>query len=335
MSDPTFAVPTDGSSAISSIPLTFGQILDRIFRLMRSYYKQFLGIGILPFSALFLYYAFFFVALYFAGFFKTPHPNPASVPWVVFPLGLLFLPIMLVLYGSFYGAISYASLQAAQGAHVSVGDAFRHAWGKLGRYIWLLLLRSLIVAIPVMVCGLAIVAGAALLGLTHAQTPSPAALFFLVPLAILLYLGALVCAVIVGLRVSLAFSACVGEDLTAWQAIRRSGLLAHGAMGRIFLVLLVVYAMGYVVLMIFYAMGLFVFAAGAVASMGHLQSASPLVILFMAGAGLLLAVIFLIWIAMMMASYSVALAVLYCDQCLRKDRPSPFPPVVPAALPNA
>ena len=320
--------PYSGNPALSppspQTPLTFGQILDRIFRLMRLHWKPFLGIGLLPSCALLLYYAFFFGALYFAGIFKNPraNPDPATMFGVVLPLGLLFLPIVLALYGLFHGAISFAALQAIRQSQVTARSSFRHAWSKISRYIWLMVLQSLIAVIPILVCAFFIGSGAALLGFVKHGNANPAGLFFLVPLAILIYLGAIAYAVIVFLRLSLAFAACVGEDLAAWKAIKRSGVLTQGAKGRIFLVLLVTYALGYVAFMVFYAVGLLVFAVGAVASQGHLQSASPTVILFMACTGVLLAAVFLIWTAIMLASYSVALAVLYYDQRLRKEGPA-------------
>ena len=58
----------------------------------------------------------------------------------------------------------------------------------------------------------------------------------------LLVLAAIVYAVIMGLRYSLAVPACVIEDLKARQAIRRSIELSKGSRGRIFLLAMLVVA---------------------------------------------------------------------------------------------
>src|ERR1035438_9681596 len=97
--------------------MTFGQILDRIFRLMRFHWKPFTAIGMLPMLVLFAFYTVFFGALFLAGVFAHPpaQPNTATMLWTVFPLGLLFLPVLLLMYGLYYGASSYATLRADHG----------------------------------------------------------------------------------------------------------------------------------------------------------------------------------------------------------------------------
>jgi uncharacterized membrane protein len=66
-----------------------------------------------------------------------------------------------------------------------------------------------------------------------------------------LLLAALVYAVLMSLRYSLAMAACVVENLTASEAIRRSIALAKGAWGRIFVLGLLVTAIEYLLTMIF------------------------------------------------------------------------------------
>jgi hypothetical protein len=314
--------------------MTFGQILDRIFRLLRSHYRPFVAIGALPFGAVIALEAVFFGALYFAGAFQhlPAKPNTMAMLQIMLPMSLLFIPVTLLIYGLYYGASTYSALQADHGFKVTAGEAFGHAWSRIGRYAWLMVLRTLIVTIPIAVCMLAVLAGVLLLGVVPKGNPNSAALFFLIPLAVLLYLGAMVYAILMSLRLSLAFSACVHEDLTAGQAIRRSGVLTHGAKGRIFLVLLVIYAISYAVIMVLYAVGLFVFAIGAVAGVGHLHAASPLTIALAVVACLVAIALMLLWTVLLMAAYSIAFAIIYRDQCLRKDGrlfPAPAQPAEP------
>ena len=316
-------------------PLTFGQILDRIFRLVRSHLRPFLAIGVFPIGVLFAFYAAFFGGLYLAGVFKQPQaqPNIAVMLSVVLPLSLLFIPAMFVMYGLYYGASTYAAVQADNNVNITVGEAFSHAWGKLGRYVWLMVLRSLIVAIPIFLVALAVGVGGLILGLIpKGGNPNPAALFFLIPLVILFYLGAIVYAVLMSLRLSLAFPACVQENLTAMQAIKRSGVLTHGAKGRIFLILLVIYAISYVAVMILYAVGLFAFAIAALAGAGHANLTSPITIALAVAGVLVLLALVLLWSAALMAAYSIAFAVFYRDQCLRMQGPPPMPAPITAGV---
>jgi MFS family permease len=309
-------------------PMTFGQILDRIFRVVRSNLRPFLAIGVVPFGVLFGFYAVFFGALYLAGVFQHPpaQPNIPAMLWIIVPLGLLFIPAMFVMYGLYYGASTYAAVQADRDVKVTAGEAFRHAWSKLGRYVWLMVLRSLIISIPIAVLAIAIGVGGLLLGLIpKGGNPNPAALFFLIPLAILFYLGAIAYAVLMSLRLSLAFPACVRENLTAMQAIKRSGVLTNGAKGRIFLVILIIYAISYAIVMVLYAVGLFVFAIGALATAGHASFTSPITIILAVVGVLVLLALFLLWSAILMAAYSTAFAVFYRDQSLRQQGPPPMP----------
>ena len=217
---------------------------------------------------------------------------------------------------------------------VTAGEAFRHAWSRIGRYTWLMLLRSLIIALPILAILAVIVVGGLLVGLVTrgslSSNASSGALFLLIPLGILLYLGGAVYAVIMTLRLSLAFPACVHENLTAGQAIKRSGLLTQGAKGRIFLVLLIIYAISYAAIMVLYVVGLFVFAIGALAGAGNFQHPTPLTIGVLVVAGIAILALFLLWTALLMAGYSITYAVFYRDQRLRKDGP-PFAPVTAAS----
>jgi uncharacterized membrane protein len=78
---------------------------------------------------------------------------------------------------------------------------------------------------------------------TMQRDPQALIVFLLVTVALgLLLLGAMVYAVLMGLRYSLAVPACVIEDLKERQAIRRSIELSKGSRGRIFLLALLVVA---------------------------------------------------------------------------------------------
>ena len=322
---PTPALPPSGYV----FPMSFGQILDRIFRLVRSHLRPFLAIGMFPIGVMFAIFVAIIVALYLGGVFVRPpaQPSAAAILWIAVPADLFFIPVMFVMYGLYYGASTYAALQADHDVKVTAGEAFSHAWSRLGRYVWLMVLRSLIVAIPIVVVALAVGVGGLMLGLfPKGGNPDPAALFFLIPLFILFYLGAIVYAILMSLRLSLAFPACVHENITAMQSIKRSGVLTPGAKGRIFLVLLIVYAISYIAMMILYVVGLFAFAIAAFAgAASHASLTSPTTIALAVAGGLAVIVVVLVLSAILMAAYSVAFAVFYRDQCLRNQGPPPMP----------
>jgi hypothetical protein len=331
MSDSSFTLPPEPPAPVlhgfpNALPMTFGQILERIFKLVRGNFWPFAAIGAFPFGVVLIFEAVLFGGMFLAGVFKHPptQPDVATMLWIVLPAGLLFIPIMFVIYGLYYGAASYAALVADHGFEVTAWEAFRHAWSKLGRYVWLMFLRGLIIGAPIIVCVIVFSIGVGLFGLLTKGNENPVALFLLVPLGILLYFCAIVYAILMTLRLSLAFPACVNESLTAGQALKRSGELTQGAKGRIFLVLLVIYAISYAFVMVLYAVGLLLFAVGALIFAGHFDPTSPLTIVLGVFAGIVLLALILFWTATLMAAYSTAFAVIYRDQCVRKDG---MPPV--------
>lgn len=320
--------PAPGASPLGpAVPMTFGQILDRVFRLLRVHWKPFVGIGLVPIGAVIVFEGALLGALFVAGVFQHPpaQPNTATILGIVVPFLVLGVSVMLLAYGLYYGAATYAALAADYDRAPTAGQALRHAWGKLGRYTWLTVLRSLIIAIPILVLALLIGGGTLLLGRSSIGNASPAELFLLVPLFMLLYLGSLIYAIVMSMRLALAFSASVEEGITAGQAITRSGVLTQGAKGRIFLMLLLIYAIAYALVMVLYAIGLFVFAIGALAGAGHIHDLTPLGYFALGLLAVCALVVVLLWSVLLMAAYSISFAVFYRDQRLRKEGPPPAP----------
>jgi len=226
-------------------PLSFGQMLDRIFRLMRANLKSFIGIAALPAGAM--------VVLYvpiMAGMFLVmqpwQHPNPAMMltrlVWFMVAFVVVFI-LFILIFALYVPAAVYASLQADVGVKATFREAYAKVWGRTGRYIWLMILFYAIVAGPVLAVAGGL-AGGTVLVFGHGDH-SGAGLFMMIPLMIVIYLAAMIYEVMMALWLSLAFPACVAEDLTAWAAIRRSFRLTRGAKGRMFLLLLVIYAAVY------------------------------------------------------------------------------------------
>jgi hypothetical protein len=299
--------------------MTFGEILDRIFRLMRSQFKLFIAIASVPAVAMVLMMALFFAIAFIPIFSQLPkQPDPAQMFRLMIPSMLFIMPLSLVVFALYMAASIHAAMQTNLGLQITFREAYGVAWKRIGRYLWLLFLIYIIAFLPMLVMELVMFGGMGLLTSGHTEL-SPGFLFLL-PLGMLLFIAALVYGVILAMRLSLAFPASLAEDLTARAALRRSGQLTQGAKGRIFLVLLVIYAFGYAAEMVG------ILALGAVIGIGALAMAAcgvqmPSVagILGIVLASLCFAAFLYLWTALLWSAFSTAIAVLYHDQRLRKE----------------
>jgi hypothetical protein len=305
--------------------MTFGQILDHIFRLMRSQFKLFIAIASVPAVAMVLMMALFFAIAFIPVFSQLPkQPDPEMMFRLMIPSMLLTMPLSLLVFALYMAASIHAALQANLGIPITFREAYGVAWKRIGRYFWLILLIYIIAFLPMLVIELAMFGGMGLLTAGHTEL-SPG-FFFLIPLEALSILAALVYGVIMAMRLSLAFPTSLAEDLTAWAAIRRSGQLTQGAKGRIFLVMLVIYALGYAAEMVG------IMALGAVIGIGALvmaacgvQMPSVAGIIGIVLASLCFAAFLYLLTALLWSAFSTAFAVLYHDQRLRKDGLLPVP----------
>jgi hypothetical protein len=305
--------------------MTFGQILDRVYRLMRSQLKLFTGIASIMAAA-------YFLIIVLAGAIASvtilaqqqPNPDPATIFRIVIPVILITLPLVLAIFAFYLAASIYAALQANVGVKVTFREAYGVAWKRIGRYMWLLFLAYVIAVLPMLVIELVIFAQTGLLTMNK-PAPTPA-FFILLPLEVLLLFAAMVYGVIIAMRLSLAFPASLTEDLTARAALRRSGQLTKGAKGRIFLVLLVIYALGYAAEMAGILILAPIIGVGAVVMASlHVHLVSVAGIAGAALAALCFFAFIFLWMALLYAAFTTALAVLYHDQRLRKEGLAPMP----------
>jgi hypothetical protein len=306
-------------------PFTIGQMLDRIFRLFRGEFWLFLRIGGVLIAGLVLVYGVFGAAIFASGVFHSPNHqmDPLKVMAVVLPAGFVAGLAFMLVYAIFEAAGIYAGLQASAGTRVTFREAYGVALKNAGRYVWLMILRNLAIGLPVLLC-YALIAGLAL-WLFPRGAAVPTGLFFALPFFVLLYLGAISFMILMGLRLCLALPACIAEDLGAVAALKHSFRLTRNAMGRIFVVLLVVYAAGYAAFLVFQAACFAVIGVGALLFSGmHMQSLAFRVAFGVLG-GILGGAMFL-WMALLADSYAIAFAVLYHDQRLRMAGVAPLAP---------
>ncbi len=302
-------------------PPSFGQILDRVFQLMRAYWRLFVGIALVPAAGIIAYYAVVLAALFpvLKPLFLHQPPHFSLMTMVWFVAAYIFgVILMIVIYALYEPAAVYAALEANTGTRVTYRKAWGVAWSKAGRYIWLAILRALIVTLPILVFA-AVVVGTIGLSIARAIGSHPYATMMFPPLFMLFYVGAMVYAVLVVLRLVLAVPACVAEDVSAWQSIRRSNQLTYGAKGRIFLLALLMYAIAYAV---FLVVEMAIFFLGAIAAIVGIALHLAMAPWGYIGIGVAAAVFlcaYLLWMACIAGAYSTLFAVVYQDQRLRLE----------------
>ena len=308
-------------------PLTIGQILDRIYHLMRANLRGFLALGAAPMGCFAIVFVAMFASMFLMLFrrqWATHSMSPVTLAALTF-LFILFYLGYIVVFAIYQPAASFAALQAELGVAVPLRAAYAFALNKVGRYVGLFLLRLLIVAGPIFGVILLLAGVASVAVALSGSSPQPV-LIAIVPVLIFVYAGGMVYGVFMSIRLALVYPACVAEDLTASAAIRRSLQLTRGAMGRIFLVALVVYAAVYVAMMVCEVV------LGALAA----AVAFPMVLMHASGAaeiagsvivGALFVTAFALVMAVSSAAYATAFAVLYRDQRFRTD-PRPEPDIV-------
>lgn len=327
MNDPgvpsPYAVPP--AAQLPAPGLTFGQMLDRIFRLMRAHLKPFLGIASLPAGTMLVLYAGMM-----AGMLLTlrpwQHPNAAmtlmQALWLVAVCAVFFV-LFIFIFALYVPAAVYAALQADAGAKVASRQAYAKAWSRAGRYIWLMILVYMIVAGPVIVVAGGL-GGGIVLTFAHGG-PLGAGQLMMIPVLVVVYLAAMVYEVLMGLWLSLAFPACVAEDLTARAAIRRSFKLTRGAKGRLFLLLLVIYAAVYAgVLVVEIALGIVGCLVALIGVALHLALNPWGFIGIGVAAVCVLAALFLVT-ACTWSAFATTFAVVYHDQRRRMEGTVPAP----------
>ncbi len=303
----------------------FGQLLDRIYKLMRSHLRLFFAVAAVPAATILVVIAAMFSFMIPTVLAQAQAAGNASglgavaggVPKWFPALVLLTYPIIIAVYALYLPAASFAATQADHGVTVSFRQAYGVARSRFGRSVWLMILMVLCVMIPIMVVGALLVGGMVLV--TGAKA-GPASAFFLVPLLVMLYLGILVYSILIMIRFSVAFPATVEEGLPAWGSIVRSVKLTQNAMGRIFLVMLVVYAITYAAILVFILVFFFLAALVALAAVAMHVTRGSTPFFILTGLGVLgYSLVMMVATVLSYSGMTTAMAVIYHDQRRRLD----------------
>jgi hypothetical protein len=325
-------------------PSTLGEILDRTAQLYRSRFLLFLGISVIPTGvvvALACAVA-LVVAWWSAAGAGSVSTEAGWVLVVVFAIAvaLVALPVFLAVTALAMAAMNHAVSLVYLGETTTIREAYRSVWRRGWRYLGLYLLQALIIGVaPIAVwIGLVLLAAAtaALAQKAGMGDIAGGALFGLVAvLAVVALIGYVIWML---LRLSLAFPACVVEQIGAWPAVKRSSLLSIGTKGRIFVLYLLgavlswLLSMG-VTLPLTIILTLF-FNAG---DSQHAQTAAVVMVFIVYGAAFAVQ-------ALIRPVYGIALVLFYYDQRIRhegfdiewmmlKAGMAPAPPTAPEAAP--
>jgi len=313
--------------------LTIGQVLDRTYMLIRTNLRLLAGLAVVPSAAFFLIFGVVLAVFFVPILSQLPHqPDPENLarlfnPGAFIPLIIIITVVNGAVFSLYLAAASHAVTQADCGVKVTIRESYTVAWNRAGEYLLLLLLLYACTFLPALLIELLMFSGIG--NAVSNQAAANPALIALIPLGMLLYFAAFVFAILVALRLSLAFPVCVVEQLPAWPALKRSSQLTKGAKGRIFLILLVIYAFSYLFTLVLFAI------LGALGGLGCLLAlalgihlASPLGYAALTLFGICALLGLLLYMALSWAGYTTALAVLYRDQRLRKDG------LLPASAPS-
>ena len=339
-------------------PLTLSEILDRTEQMYRERFLVYFGIGVVPSATLLVFAGLGFVLLAWAGS-GAPDPATQGTQTMVAALflllfGLVVLPLWLGSTALGWAAMCQAASGALLGEPFTIREAYARAFGRGWRYVGLYVLLALIVAAGPLA---ALVGGAAVLGAVAALGRGAGAGGGLVTLA---GFGVFALAAVLGafalwmlVRLSLAYPACVVEELGPWTAIKRSNALSKGTYGRILVLLLLGAVLSWIL-----ALGAMVPVAAVVALIpaANAPQHAALVgrIFLFAWYGLSIGLQ-----AVVRPVYGIALTLFYFDQRIRNEgfdiewmmrqagmspeptpaaetapSPHPLPPAAPSELPR-
>jgi len=220
-------------------PLSLGEILDRTAQLYRTNFVLFAGIAAVYAGVMLV---FNLLEIGISELLRTLHmTHQLQLTSLVYVI--IIFPLALIVAGAAMAANNRAVAWVNLGEPATVRAAYRSILPRIGRYLWLMTIAAFMVYLPFAV----IYGGYSLLFffylrprgvLVHAAAganPQATMIFAISTLAlVLLSFPAIVYAIIMALRYSLAVPACVVENLKARMALRRSVELSRGARGRIF-----------------------------------------------------------------------------------------------------
>jgi len=292
-------------------PFTLGEVLDRTGQLYRRNFLLFAGVGAVPTATLLAVFV-PFVAIWVALMRTTKGSTPQTglIALLVIALVLL-IPIAITATVVSQAALTKAAISANNGEKLKVRAALGSVWPRFWRYLWLMTLQAaLAFFIPSAFASamvFALIRLATWAGGTAAVASSVLG-FILVGLAAFVYI------IWRFLGYAMAMPACMVEETTAWNSLKRSVKLGRGTRGRIFVMFLLIWALSIVVSIIGYIP--LVIATVIAAAMGKgAEHATAMIVI----AEILNVLIHFAAQALITPIYSTALVLFYFDQRVRTE----------------
>ncbi len=297
-------------------PSTLGEILDRTVHLYRSRFLVLLGIAVIPTGMMVALAGMFFLLFALVGS-SAVSMSPEMlgiVALVVLGALLVALPLLIALTPLSTAALNQAVARPWQEEKITIREAYRIARRRGWNYIGLFLLEALIVWVAPMAVWIALVIFTSVVSALAQSAGMGAAAGSLFALGIIAVVIALVGYCIwMMLRLSLAFPACVVEQIGATSALKRSISLSRGTKGRIFLLYLLGTVLNYLLTMAFAIPAIIVFALVPGASNPKFaQTAGTVLMLVIYGASFAIQ-------ALTKPVYGIALMLFYYDQRIRQE----------------
>jgi hypothetical protein len=297
-------------------PSNLSGILDRTAQIYRSRFLIFLGIAVIPTAALLVFVGVAAVAFLRWGSKGAASVSPATVGLLALAVAggliLIVLPVMAATSALATAAMNHAASRAFLGQKTTIRGSYQAAWRRgwraLGLYVfeffavWVLPIAAWS-GLVALTAGLAAIAQSAGLG--------GGGLFLLA--GFLAIASLVVYGVWMSLRLSLAFPACVVEQIGPWNALRRSGALTHGTKGRILLLYLLAAVLNWLLSMaVTFPMTIVVALFPGSDNPQHAQTAAAVLLLAAYGAAFVVQ-------ALTRPVYGIALMLFYYDQRIRQE----------------
>jgi hypothetical protein len=229
-------------------PANLGEILDRTATLYRSRFLVFVGIGVIPAGA---------VLLFAAGGFLISARIGSADPAAAFLMGLailalvlLAIPVCLALTALGSGALSHAASEVFLGERVTIRGSYKAVWKRGWRYIGLLSLQILFLAVVPLTAWILVFVGIGLLAALSGRSGAGLYGGWVNAFVLIVGVGLIFYFVWMLLRLCLAFSACVVEQIGAWASLKRANSLSSGTRGRILVLYLLCAALSWFALMV-------------------------------------------------------------------------------------
>ncbi len=292
-------------------PANLGEILDRTASLYRSRFLVFVGIGAIPAGGILLFAG---SGLLISARVGSADPITAAVMGLaILGLVLLAVPVCLGLTALGSGALSHAASLTFLGERITIRGAYRAAWSRGWRYVGLLSLEILFLAVIPFTAWILLVAGLAVLAALGRRVGVgdlinvPGALLLIVGAALVAYFFWML------LRICLAFSASVVEQIGAWAALKRATALSKGTRGRMLVLYLLCAVLSWVVSLVMTVPAMIVLSLiPQLNTPQHQQTIGALFLFLMYGASFASQ-------AFTKPVSAIALILFYYDQRIRKE----------------